>query len=277
MKLGFGLYRHMLDDEHLKFAKQLGATHIVVHMCDYFNQQTKFSSSDQPIGDKYGWGVADGLIWTVEELSAIKKQIESYGLTWYAIENFDPKQWNHVLFGEDGREAQIQGLKQLIRNVGEVGIPVFGYNFSLTGVTGRIVTDEARGGAQTVGMNGSNEILESPLPNSMAWNMTVEPAATGTRSTMTEEQLWENLAYFLNEIIPVAESAGVTMAAHPDDPPIEVVRGLPKMVNQPEKYQRLLDLYPSAANALEYCLGTIAEMTNGNVYEATEHYVALGK
>ncbi|MBD1556267.1 TIM barrel protein [Vibrio sp. S9_S30] len=277
MKLGLGLYRHMLDDEHLKFAKQLGATHVIVHLCDYFNKQDKFSNNDQPIGDKYGWGMAKGEIWTVEELLAIKKKIESYGLTWYAIENFDPKHWNHVLFGEEGKESQIEDIKQIIRNVGEVGIPVFGYNFSLTGVTGRIVTNDARGHAQTVGMDGSNETLEAPLPSSMAWNMTVDPAARGQRQTMTEEQLWENLAYFLNEIIPVAESVGVTMAAHPDDPPVDMVRGLPKLVNQPEKYQRLLDLYPSAANALEYCVGTIAEMTNGNVYTATEHYVSLGK
>ncbi|KFA99860.1 MULTISPECIES: mannonate dehydratase [Vibrio] len=277
MKLGFGLYRHMLDDEHLKFAKQLGATHIVVHMCDYFNKQVQFSNNDQPIGDKSGWGLARGDIWTVEELSAVKEKIESHGLCWYAIENFDPKHWDHILFGGSKRAEQIETIKHIIRNVGEIGVPVFGYNFSLTGVTGRVITNDARGGAQTVGMDGSNEILECPLPNSMAWNMVVDPAATGIRPAMTTEQLWENLALFLNEIIPVAESAGVTMAAHPDDPPLEVVRGLPKLVNQPEKYQRLLDLYPSAANALEYCLGTIAEMTNGDVYQATEHYVSLGK
>ncbi len=49
MKLGFGLYRHMLNDEHYAFAKQCGATHIVVHMVDYFNSNERFSRSDQPI------------------------------------------------------------------------------------------------------------------------------------------------------------------------------------------------------------------------------------
>lgn len=120
-------------------------------------------------------------------------------------------------------------------------------------------------------------MLTEPYPNSMAWNMVVDPDATGIRKPITEEQLWNNLAYFLNALVPVAEKAGVVLAAHPDDPPLDVVRGLPKLVNQPEKYQKLLDLYPSAANALEYCLGTIAEMINGDVYEATEHYVKQHK
>ena len=64
MKIGFGLYRHMLDDDHFAFAKQCGATHIVVHMVDYFRGNDRFSRSDQPVGDTSGWGFADGGIWT---------------------------------------------------------------------------------------------------------------------------------------------------------------------------------------------------------------------
>jgi mannonate dehydratase len=42
-------------------------------------------------------------------------------------------------------------------------------------------------------------------------------------------------------------------------------------------YQRLLDLKPSPANALEFCLGTMAEMTEGDVYEATDLYSRQSK
>jgi mannonate dehydratase len=42
-------------------------------------------------------------------------------------------------------------------------------------------------------------------------------------------------------------------------------------------YQRLIDLHPSPASALEFCLGTLAEMTEGDVYEATDHYSRQGK
>jgi hypothetical protein len=65
MKLGFGLYRHMLDDAHFAFARQCGATHIVAHMCDYFRGSDHNDRGDQPVGDGTGWGVAEGRIWTV--------------------------------------------------------------------------------------------------------------------------------------------------------------------------------------------------------------------
>jgi mannonate dehydratase len=89
---------------------------------------------------------------------------------------------------------------------------------------------------------------------------------------ISHETLWQRLAYFLGELIPVAEEAGVRLAAHPDDPPVPYVRGTPRLVYQPQLYQKLLDLQPSRANALEFCLGSIAEMTEGNVYEATAQY-----
>ena len=154
---------------------------------------------------------------------------------------------------------------------------MIGYNFSLAGVAGRITASRARGGAQTVGLEGSNPLLERPLPNSMAWNMVVDPDATGLRTPTTTEQLWDRLAWFLERVVPVAEEAGVVLAAHPDDPPLDLVRGQPRLVNQPHLYQRLLDLKPSRSNKLEFCLGTIAEMSQGDVYEAVEQYSRTAK
>ncbi len=78
-------------------------------------------------------------------------------------------------------------------------------------------------------------------------------------------------------MLPVAEAAGVTLAAHPDDPPLSTMRGQPRLVYQPQLYQRLLDLRPSPANALEFCIGTLAEMADGYVYEATDQYSRQGK
>jgi mannonate dehydratase len=164
----------------------------------------------------------------------------------------------------------IEEIKRLIRNVGEAGIPVIGYNFSLAGVCSRITGAFARGGALSVGMDG---VDNEPIPNGMVWNMTYdENAPEGTIENITHEILWQRLEYFLNEIIPVAEEAGVILAAHPDDPPMPVVRNTPRLVYQPDMYGKLLNIKPSKSNALEFCLGSIAEMTEGDVYEATNLY-----
>ena len=277
MKLGFGLYRHMLDDAHFAFARQCGATHIVVHMCDYFRGSDQTARADQPVGDGSGWGIAEGRIWSVEELVAVRDAMAAHGLTFYAIENFDPGLWSDVLFDGPRRDPQMAGLQQLIRNVGAAGIAVFGYNFSLAGVAGRVTGDWARGGAPSVGLDGRNAVTESPMPASMAWNMVVDPAATGLRPAVTRDELWGRYAWFLDRILPVAREAGVRMAAHPDDPPLETVRTQPRLVYQPHLYQRLLDLDPSPAHALEFCVGTVAEMTEGDVYESLERHARQGR
>jgi mannonate dehydratase len=77
-------------------------------------------------------------------------------------------------------------------------------------------------------------------------------------------------------VIPAAEQAGVRLAAHPDDPPMPTMRRQPRLVYQPNMYQRLLDLAPSHSNALELCVGTIAEMAEGDVYDAVDQYSRRG-
>lgn len=277
MKLGFGLYRHMLDEQHYRFAKQCGATHVVVHLVDYFgHEKNSKAKADQPVGGKEGWGGAGkGKLWTLEELFKIKAEINAHGLEWAAIENFDPSMWYDVLLDGPKKLEQIELLKEQIRIVGKAGIPVFGYNFSLAGVSSRITGPFARGGAVSVGMDG---VDESPVPNGMVWNMVYDPGAPkGFLPEITHDELWARLQFFLDELVPVAEEAGVRLAAHPDDPPMPVVRQTPRLVYQPHMYQKLIDMKPSPANNLEFCLGTIAEMTGGDVYEATDLYTGQGK
>ena len=67
------------------------------------------------------------------------------------------------------------------------------------------------------------------------------------------------------------------MALHPDDPPMPCLRGTPRMVYQPELYQKVLDLVPSPCNGIDFCMGSIQEMTHGDIYEALEQYAAQGR
>ncbi len=147
--------------------------------------------------------------------------------------------------------------------------------FSIAGVAGRVKGRFARGEAEAVGMDGP---LDKPLPNGMAWNMVYDRnAAAGNVPSATHEQLWSRLKFFLDELIPVAEEAGVTLAAHPDDPPLPTVRAQPRLIYQPWLYQKLIDLKPSPRNALEFCIGTLAEMTDGDIYETVETYSRQNK
>jgi mannonate dehydratase len=278
MKVGLGLYRHMLTRDYYDFARQAGCTHVVIHLVDYFNQAKSNPRNNQPSGAKYDpWGVAGDpeKLWTVAELKQIRTEIEDAGLVLEAIENFDPAHWYDILLDGPQRAKQIEKIKTIIRRVGEAGIPVLGYNFSIAGVCGRVTAPLGRGRAATLGMDGP---ADEPVPNGMIWNMVYDQnAATGVLAPISHEELWRRLDRFLEEVIPVAEEAGVRLAAHPDDPPMPEMRGQPRLVYQPHMYQRLIDLAASRSNALELCVGTIAEMTEGSAYDAVEAYSKQGK
>jgi mannonate dehydratase len=276
MKLGLGLYRHMLNRENFQFARQAGATHIVAHLVDYFRGGAGHSpTDDQPLGTDWGWGLAGDpdRLWTQEELVALRREVEAADLKLEAIENFDPAHWGDILLDGPQRARHVENVKTILRRLGEAGIPIMGYNFSIAGVAGRTKGNYARGQAVSVGMEGP---FDQPMPNGLVWNMVTDPTApsrpTGTIPPATPEQLWSRLQRFLDEVLPVAEKSGVRLALHPDDPPMPTIRGQPRLVYQPSLYQKVIDLNRSPANALEFCVGTLAEMTEGDVYEAVDHY-----
>ncbi|HEV2731851.1 MAG TPA: mannonate dehydratase, partial [Terriglobales bacterium] len=189
MKVGLGLYRHMLAREYYDFARQAGCTHVVVHLVDYFNKGATNPRNNQPTGAKYEpWGVAGDpeKLWAVDELKKLRQEIEDAGLVLAAIENLDPAHWHDILLDGPQRSQQVEKAKTLIRCIGEAGIPVLGYNFSLAGVCGRVTTPSGRGRAMTVGMDGTAD--DQPVPNGMVWNMIYDlNAPAGTLPPISHE------------------------------------------------------------------------------------------
>lgn len=272
MKLGLGLYRDSLTSSNFKFARQAGATHLVVHLVDYFKGANPALSRGDDVN---GWGSTDraNRLWDLDELLTIKKEIESHGLVWEAIENFDPAHWSDVLLDGPNRDAQLEDLKQTIRTVGRAGISTIGYNFSIAGVWGWNRGPVGRGDAVSVYFDEREVDLDVPIPDGMVWNMRyTDGDPDNPPIQVSDEELWARLEHFLKTLLPVAEEEGVRLAAHPDDPPVTNLRGTSRLVNQPSKYQRLIDLAPSPSNGLEFCMGTVQEMSEGSALEALDTY-----
>jgi mannonate dehydratase len=263
----------MLNDEHFAFAVQAGCTHVIAHLVDYFKQGEANPAHNQPTGGKdKPWGMAGdpNQLWTAEELIALRERVEAAGLKLEAIENLDPAHWHDILLDGPKRPQHIRNVQAIVRAMGEAGIGTLGYNFSIAGVCGRVSGPFARGGAESVGMDGP---VDTPIPNGVVWNMTYDThAPAGFLPQVTHEQLWNRLERFLDEVLPVAEQAGVRLAAHPDDPPMPSMRLQPRLVYQHSMYQRLIDIAHSPSNMLEFCLGTLAEMTEGDLYDTVEQY-----
>ena len=277
MKLGLGLYRHMLRPEEFAFARQCGCTDLIVHLANYYAKDKEIvKATDDKIN--YGSSQAGDPIWSLENLVSLQKQAADKGLRIYGIENFSPADWYDVLLDGPKKEEQMENLKEIIRNVGKAGIPTFGYNFSLAGVWGHQKTTQSRGGSVSTCFHADELKLDARIPNGEVWNMTYDAnAPEGFMPDISYEELWARLKWFLENILPVAEEAGVMLALHPDDPPMPMLRGTPRLVYQPELYQKVLDLVPSPCNGIDFCMGSIQEMTNGNIYDALEQYTSQGK
>jgi mannonate dehydratase len=214
-----------LSDENLQLAAQCGVTD-VVH---------RYPGDD------------------LAALRAARQRIAGFGLTLAVVEGYLPIEL--IKLGcDDGREIGL--MKDLIRNMAEVGIPLLCYNF-MSGtdwVRTRLDAPE-RGGAKVTAFalaEANAAVRLGYQPN----DRRLDELARG----LTPARLWDNLERMLNELLPVAESCGVTLAMHPDDPPLPELRGKPRIMHTVGAFERLIQLAPSPANAICFCQGTFAAM-----------------
>ncbi|MGO2580842.1 MAG: mannonate dehydratase [Halomonas sp.] len=84
-------------------------------------------------------------------------------------------------------------------------------------------------------------------------------------------RLRDNLGYFLQAIIPVAEEVGIRMAIHPDDPPRPLL-GLPRVVSTRDDAQWIVDCVPSPANGLTLCTGSYGVREDNDLIAMTRHF-----
>ena len=182
------------------------------------------------------------------DLSSIntnQARIESFGMRLGVIEGGLPI--DAIKLGvDDGTE--LDQMKALVRHLGTIGVPIVCYNFMAGTDWIRTSIDTPERGGSKVTAFDLGRLGDARIPGHDPYIGTLEPGAR-------RDDLWANLEAFLNEIIPVAEEAGVVMAIHPDDPPFSLF-GLPRVVSTADDARKLLNAIPSPANGLTMCAGS---------------------
>ncbi|MFB6308191.1 MAG: mannonate dehydratase [Haloarculaceae archaeon] len=221
-------------DERWELARQVGVTDAVIHTLE--------------IGD----GKTD---WRYQDLLGLQNWLENDGLTLSVIEGSVPIT-DRIRLGRPGRDDDIETFKTFLRNCGALDIPVVAYDW-MAGVRW------ARTAAHVESRGGS-----------LVTEFDIEDAERGDWKPLIDashEQLWDALEYFLKEVVPVAEEAGVKLALHPDDPPRDRLHGIPRIANSVDAYDRVLDIYDSEHNGITFCQGNFAAM-GVDVPETIRHF-----
>lgn len=189
------------------------------------------------------------------ELRDIQQRVASFGMQVTVVEGYLPIE-NIKIGADDGTE--LRAVVQLLRDMAETGLPLLCYNFmaGTDWVRTRVDAPE-RGGAKVTAFNLQEVERAMSLSKTAALSKT---AGSVSGQPISAAALWSNLERFLNAVVPVAEDCGVTLAMHPDDPPLSEFMGKARIMNSVDNFDRLVTLVPSRRNGICFCQGTFAEM-----------------
>ena len=173
-----------------------------------------------------------------DSLARLRERVEKAGLVLHNVGNLGVGKCDKIHLALPGREERIETFKTFIRNLGKAGIRVTTFTWEPTGVWSS---------------RGRGESREAPARRVEMAELDQRPLTHGRE--FSEEEIWENFAYFMREIIPVAEEAGVRLALHPNDPPVRMLGGVPCLIQSFDSYRRAFDIADSPNLGMEFCTG----------------------
>tara|TARA_R110002049_G_scaffold305056_3_gene501169 strand:+ start:129128 stop:130186 length:1059 start_codon:yes stop_codon:yes gene_type:complete len=223
-----------------------------------------------------------GEAWTGEMLGTLKRQIEDAGFHFEVIESIPVHE--QIKLGSNQRDQYIDNYCESLVTAGELGIPVVCYNFMpIFDWTRTNLAEQLLDGSTALSYRHADAALIDPLCGDTdlpGW------AAAYTKEELRElfsayehvdeSALWDNLAYFLERVIPAAVTAGVKMGIHPDDPPWSIF-GLPRIITDKDALQRVINLVDSPANGLTFCTGSLGANPQNNLPQMVRQFGAQGR
>jgi mannonate dehydratase len=225
LKLGFGQFPANADDELLTFTRQFGVEWVSVW-----------------VGEKDV---------SVENFTDIINRFGKYGIKCWLIGSEIGKHKDAITLNLPGRDEKIEEFLNYLRICGKVGLHNFTLGYSADGVwsTG---SEPIRGG-----VGGKSFDLEKAKKVGAAsgFGKPLFPDKLIHGRLYTEKEIWDNWEYYMRKVVPVAEENEVRIGFHPDDPPLPILGGVPRICTSFEGYKRAIEIADSPYVGLCLCVG----------------------
>ncbi len=195
-------------------------------------------------------------------LTALRQRVQDAGLLLYNVGNISLGKSDRIHLALPGRDEDIAEFAAFIENLGRAEIGVTTFTWEPDQVWSSQPGETRGASTRRVDMA---DLRRRPLTHDRIY---------------TEEELWDNLGYFLERIIPVAEGAGVRLALHPNDPPThEPLGGIPCLIRNAAAYRRAFAMANSPALGMEFCTGCWLEggQAFGDLLEGIREFQADGR
>lgn len=195
---------------------------------------------------------------SVDGLLNIRRRYADAGLTVHNMRNLAiTNNQVEIVLNRPGRDKKIEDYKTWLRTLGKAGFHFTLSNFNLA----QIVTSNF---VETRGSRTRNFDLNSPsmgIPADVPGGLTVMGSARSLYfgREYTTDEIWANYTYFIRQVVPVAEEAGVAIAFHPDDPPVASLFGVPRILANLSDCRKALKIANSPNVGICLCCGTWAE------------------
>jgi mannonate dehydratase len=189
--------------------------------------------------------MSDTNAWDPKAITATKEIWDKTGIKWTVVEG-PPSLGTITKLGLEGKDEEISNFITFMKNLKQYGdVDVICYNWMPVISWARTQTDRpGRGGALMTAFD-YEDIKGKPIT---------------PYGEISKETLWKNLEYFLKAVVPEAEKIGMNLSLHPDDPQVDSIQGISRIMNSVENFDRMLDICPSKYNGITMCQGNFSLM-----------------
>ncbi|MCH7661972.1 MAG: mannonate dehydratase, partial [Euryarchaeota archaeon] len=180
---------------------------------------------------------------TLDHMRHVQRRYDDYGMTIFSGVHYAYRNIK-VQLGQPGRDEYIEQYQSFLRNLGKLGIGVSCYDFhpANTYTTAHV---KRRGyTAREFNLEDFRNKIEKQRFD----------------REYSAEEIWDSYTYFMKAVLPVAEEAGVSLALHPDDPPVAKMNGVAKLFTHYDGYRRAEEIAAGSRYwGLTFCVGTWSE------------------